>query len=67
MALILNQWRGENNRLCLKNCAHRLYEESRGLHKIRACSQESMTRNKGVRILISSSRIVSKTVIGWRR
>ena len=44
-----------------------LHEESRGLHKIRACSQESMTRNKGVRILISSSRIVSQTVIGWRQ
>ena len=36
--------------------------ESRGLFKARARSQESVMRNKGDRILISSSCIVSKTV-----
>ena len=35
-----------------------LWEESRGLYKV---------RNKGVSILISSSCIVSKTVIGWHQ
>ena len=61
MALILNRWRGEHNRLPQELCP-RLHEESRGLHKIRACSQESMMRNKGIRILISSSRVVLETV-----
>ena len=46
---------------CLKNCAP-LHEESRGLYKARAQSQESEMRNKGDRILISSSCVVSKTV-----
>ena len=45
----------------LKNCAHLpLHEESRGFCKVRARSQESVMRSKGVRIL-------SKTVIGWRQ
>ena len=44
---------------CLKHCAlHPAYEESRGLYKARAHSQESVMRNKGDRILISSSCIV---------
>ena len=42
-------------------------EESRGLYKARAQSQESETRNKGDRLLISSSCVVSKTVIDWRQ
>ena len=37
-----------------------LYEESKSLYKMRACSQESMMRTKGVRILYSSFCIVSK-------
>ena len=51
---------------CLKNCVP-LHEESRGLHKARAQSQESEMRNKGDRILISSSCVVSKTVTDWRQ
>ena len=38
-------------------------EECRGLRKARAHSQESVMRNKGDRILISSSCIISKIVI----
>jgi hypothetical protein len=50
---------------CLKHCAlHPAYEESRGLYKARAHSQESVMRNKGYTILISSSCIFSKMVIG---
>ena len=44
---------GEGNAvgLCLRNCAC-LHEESSGLFKARAPSQESVMRNKGDRILI---------------
>ena len=53
---------------CLKNCAPcPLHEESRGLYKARAPSQESVLRNKGGRILISSTFIVSKTVIDFHQ
>ena len=41
----------------------RLHEQSRGLNKMRAYSRESVMKSKGVRILIPSSHIVSKTVI----
>ena len=51
---------------CLRNCAP-LHEESRGLYKARAQSQESEMRNKGDRILIPSSCVVSKTVIDWHQ
>jgi len=48
---------GEGNTVgtWLKNCSPLLHEESRGLYKMRAHSQESVMRNKDVRILISSS------------
>ena len=46
-------------KLCL------LHEKSRGLYKVRACSQALVIRNKG--IWISSFCIVSKTLIGWRQ
>ena len=60
---------GEGNTVgtWLKNCSPLLYEESRGLYKIRTHSQELVMRNKDVRILISSSYIVSKAVIGWHQ
>ena len=51
---------------CLRNCAP-LHEESRGLYKARAQSQESEMWNKGDRTLISSSCVVSKTVIDWHQ
>ena len=64
-ALILSQRRGEHRFMPQKLCP--VLEESRGLYKMRACSQESVMRNKGVRILIAFSCIVSKTVVGWRQ
>ena len=54
MALILSQWRGEHSR------AH----ASRTVGSLGAYKT---MRNKGVRILISSSCIVSKTIIDWRQ
>ena len=65
-ALILSQRRGEHSRFMPQKLCPVL-EESRGLYKMRACSQESVMRNKGVRILIAFSCIVSKTVVGWRQ
>ena len=55
---------GEGNTVgtWLKNCSPLLYEESRGLYKMRTCIQGSVMRSKGVLIFISSSCIVSKTV-----
>ena len=64
MALILSGREGNTVGSCLKNCT-KPHEESRGLYKMRACSQESVMRNKGDSILMSSSCIVSKTVIDW--
>ena len=55
---------GNTSGSSLKNCAP-LHEEFRGSCKMRAHSQESVMRNKGDRILISSSCIVSRTVINW--
>ena len=66
MALIPSQWKGKHSRFMPQKLCP-LLEESRGLYKMRACSQESVMRNKGVRILISFSSIVSKTVVGWRQ
>ena len=43
------------------------HEESGGLYNMRAHSQGSVMRNKGVRILSSFSCIVSKAVIGWHQ
>ena len=63
VALILSQQRAEHSRFMPQKLCP-LLEKSRGLYKMRACSQESVMRNKGVRILISSSCVVSKTVIG---
>ena len=63
VALVLIQQRGERSRLLLVRLPSN--KKSRGLYKIKACSQELMMRNKGVRVLSSSSCIVSKTVIGW--
>ena len=64
MLLIPSWQRGEHStlmpqKLCL------LHEKSRGLYKVRACSQALVIRNKG--IWISSFCIVSKTLIGWRQ
>ena len=42
-----------------------LSEESRGLYKAGAHSQESVMRNEVGRILISSSCIVSKAIVNW--
>ena len=42
-------------------------EVSRGLYKTRACSQESVMRNKGDTVFISSSCVLAKTVISWRQ
>ena len=64
MALVLIQQRGEHSRLLLVKLPSN--KKFRGLYKIKACSQELMMRNKGVRVLSSSSCTVSKTVIGWR-
>ena len=51
---------------CLKNCApNPTHEESRGLYTARTHSQESVMRNKGDRISLSSSCIFSKTVTEW--
>ena len=66
VALILSQQRGEHSRFMPQKLCP-LLEKSRGLYKMRAYSQESVMRNKGVRILISFSCIVSKTVVGWRQ
>ena len=52
--------RGRHNSLMPQDLNFHLYEESKSLYKMRACSQESMMRTKGVRILYSSSCIVSK-------
>ena len=73
MALILSRWKGEPSRLMPQELcppppptpAPPSHEESRGLYKARARSQESVMRNRGDRILISSSCIVSKTVVAW--
>ena len=58
MALILSWQREEANRLTPQELCPCPHEESRDSHKM---------RNKGDRILISSSCIFSKTVIGWHR
>jgi len=68
VALILSRWRGERCRLMPQDLCAPLprslrYEESRGLCKMRARSQESAVRNKRVSIVIVSSCIVSKTVV----
>ena len=75
MALILNWQRGGGTQLAYASRTvstphrplHPPHEESRSLYKMRTCSQESVMRNKGDRILIFSSCIVSKTVINWHR
>ena len=51
--------------LSLSRTVPHLHEESRGLCKITR-SQVSVMRNKGVKILISSSCIVLKSVIDWK-
>ena len=65
VAFILSWRGGEHSRLMPEELCPLFREESGGLCKARACSQESVVRNKGDRILISSSCIVSKTVIDW--
>ena len=44
-----------------------LHEESRDLRTMRAHSQELAVSNQGVRILVSFSCIVSKTVTDWHQ
>ena len=51
--------------LSLSRTVPHLHEESRGLCKMNTHSQESVMRDKGVRILISSPCVVSKSVIDW--
>ena len=55
---------GEGNTVgsWLKNCSGLLHDESSGLYKMRAHSQESVMRNKDVRILISSSSVQFSSV-----
>ena len=65
MALILSWYRGEHSRLILQELCPPPHEKSGGFYKIRAHSQESVMRNKGLRILISSSCIILETVMGW--
>ena len=68
LVFILSQWRGEHNRLMPQNlCPSPPHEKSRGLYKARTCSQELVMKNKGDRILVSSSWIVSKPVINWHQ
>ena len=65
MALILSWRRGEHTRFETQELFPPPHEEFRGLYKMRAHSQESVMRNKGDGILISSSCMVSRTVINW--
>ena len=66
MAFILRQQRG-TRKAHAPRTVPTLHEESRGLYKARGRSQESMMRNKGDRILISSSCVVSKTIRDWHQ
>ena len=75
MALILNWQRGGGTQLAYASRTvstphrplHPPHDESRSLYKMRTCSQESVMRNKGDRILIFFSCIVSKTVRAWHQ
>ena len=67
MALILRQQRvSKHGRLMPQElCPLNAHDESRALYKAKAHSQGSVMRNKGDRVLISPSCIVSKTAIVW--
>ena len=63
VALILSSRSGED---CASRTVSHFHERSRGLYKMRACSQGSVRRKKGS-CIISSACNVSKTVKGWRQ
>ena len=59
--MILSQQRGEYSRLMPQELSS-FHEESRGLYKMSASSQESVMRTKGVRILFKDThRLTSVT------
>ena len=68
MALILSWQRREHSRVhASRTVPPYPHKESRGLYKARARSQDSVMRNKGDKILISSPCILSKTVTVWHQ